>query len=84
MDTIAASTPIKRALFRYALEAKRKNLRKNGQYTHPIYDRIFFRKVAESLGGCVKSMSCGSAPIKPEILEDLSLIFSCPVFESYG
>lgn len=49
----------------YALNTKLKNLKESGVYTHSIYDKIFFAKTREALGGRVRIMISGSAPLLP-------------------
>jgi long-chain acyl-CoA synthetase len=49
----------------YALNTKLKNLKETGVYTHSIYDKIFFAKTREALGGRVRIMISGSAPLLP-------------------
>jgi long-chain acyl-CoA synthetase len=43
-----------------------------------------FKKVAALLGGKVRYMITGSAPIDPNVLEMLKIAFCCPVIEAYG
>jgi long-chain acyl-CoA synthetase len=43
---VAGNVPgIKGVLFKRALDAKLQNLRSTGQNTHPLWDRLVFRKV---------------------------------------
>jgi long-chain acyl-CoA synthetase len=43
-----------------------------------------FSKVREKLGGEVRFIITGSAPIAPNLLEFLRIAFCCPVLEGYG
>ena len=43
-----------------------------------------FGKVAKILGGKVKSMATGSAPIDKAVLDFLKVCFCCPILEGYG
>jgi long-chain acyl-CoA synthetase len=52
-------------MLEYALETKLTNLKKTGVYTHRLYDRIFFAKTKEALGGRCRLMISGSAPLLP-------------------
>ena len=49
----------------YALNTKLNNLKNSGTYTHSVYDKIFFSKTREALGGRVRLMISGSAPLLP-------------------
>jgi long-chain acyl-CoA synthetase len=49
----------------YALSTKLNNLKSSGTYTHSVYDKIFFSKTREALGGRVRLMISGSAPLLP-------------------
>jgi len=50
-------------LIKKAIEAKMKNLHTVGTVTHALYDRLIFDKVKMMLGGRVRMMGTGSAPI---------------------
>jgi|LSQX01.1.fsa_nt_gb malonyl-CoA/methylmalonyl-CoA synthetase len=46
-------------------------------------DHEFFRKAAPALSG-VRLYTCGSAPIRPEVLPELEHILGCPITNRYG
>ena len=75
---------IKQALFNWAYSSKVKNLRESGELKHWIWDRYVFQPIRERLGGRVRAMLSGSAPIAPEVIEFLRVCFSCEVYEGYG
>lgn len=68
----------------YALNVKMNNLKKSGAYTHPVYDRIFFAKTKEALGGRCRLMISGSAPLLPEVQHFLKVVLCAPLVEGYG
>jgi long-chain acyl-CoA synthetase len=45
---------------------------------------LIFRKFKGLLGGKVRLIICGAAPIAPHILREFRCFFSCPVLEAYG
>jgi long-chain acyl-CoA synthetase len=47
------------------LENKLTNVTTNGGFTHKVYDRLFFNKTKAALGGRVRLMISGSAPLLP-------------------
>jgi long-chain acyl-CoA synthetase len=68
----------------FALKTKLDNLRSSGAYTHKVYDRVFFNKTKEALGGRVRVMISGSAPLLPEVQDFLKVCMCCPLVEGYG
>jgi long-chain acyl-CoA synthetase len=59
----------KRHLFHMAVNSKIERLHKEGDSTHWFYDRLIFNKIKALLGGRVRVMITGSAPISPKVLE---------------
>jgi long-chain acyl-CoA synthetase len=68
----------------YALKTKLANLKSNGTYTHAIYDKFFFSKTKDALGGNIRVMISGSAPLLPEVQNFLKVCMSSPLLEGYG
>ncbi|KAH6905799.1 long-chain acyl-CoA synthetase [Coprinopsis sp. MPI-PUGE-AT-0042] len=75
---------LKGKLFQKALNTKLEELAKTGKTTHPLWDRIVFKKIQAALGGQVKFVASGSAPITPDVLNFLRVSFACEVVEGYG
>ena len=46
--------------------------------------RFVFRKIKTILGGELRFMLCGGAPLSPETEEFLNICFCCPVGQGYG
>ncbi|KAG0140300.1 hypothetical protein CROQUDRAFT_674731 [Cronartium quercuum f. sp. fusiforme G11] len=79
------NTPgLKSKLARYALSTKLQRLKDTGDHTHWLWDLIVFKKVKEALGGKIRLIASGSAPIAPEVLEFLKVAFVTKVIEGYG
>lgn len=51
---------------------------------HTFYDNLVFYKFREFLGGRVRVMVTGSAPISKEVLNFLKVAFCVPILEGYG
>ena len=83
-DKFAAKTGIGACLIRRALETKMANLKSTGKVTHWLWDRLVFNKVKALLGGKVRMMVTGSAPISGEVLDFLKVCFCCVIPEGYG
>ena len=63
----------------YALSTKLQNLKNSGSYKHRVYDRIFFAKTKEALGGRCRLMISGSAPLLPEVQNFLKVVLCAPL-----
>jgi long-chain acyl-CoA synthetase len=81
---ISQLTGFKKALAEKAVATKLENLEKNGELTHTFYDALVFKKFREILGGRVRVMITGSAPISREVLSFLKIAFCCQIHEGYG
>ena len=68
----------------YAVKTKLHNVTTSGQYTHRIYDPIFFNKTKQALGGKCRLMVSGSAPLLPDVQNFLKICMCCPLLEGYG
>ncbi|KAI8990962.1 hypothetical protein BDF20DRAFT_903877 [Mycotypha africana] len=69
-------------LFHMAYNAKKANL--DNSVHHWLYDRLVFKAIREKLGGRIRFIISGSAPIAPEVLEFLKICLSATVHEGYG
>ena len=77
-------TGCKRWLIEKGLSTKIAALNYTGDVTSGCYDGLVFGKVAKVLGGKVKLMGTGSAPMDKEVIDFLKVCFSCPMGEGYG
>ena len=53
-------------------------------FNHPLWDRIWSRKIRQVLGGHVRLIVSGSAPAAPQTLKFLRAALACNVLEGYG
>ncbi|KAJ3121814.1 Long chain acyl-CoA synthetase 7 peroxisomal [Nowakowskiella sp. JEL0407] len=83
-QTLNGPSQFRASLFRTALEAKTAHLKATGSFNHMFWDRLVFNKVRALLGGRVRFIMSGSAPISPEVLTFLRVCFCCEVVEGYG
>ncbi|ORX40378.1 acetyl-CoA synthetase-like protein [Piromyces finnis] len=70
-------------LFNFAYNSKKRGL-KRGSNTHWLWDRIVFNNIRNKLGGNVKAIYSGSAPLSADVTDFLNICFSCDVQEGYG
>ena len=87
-DAIKANTieapGIKGVLARAGYSAKLQNLINANTYNHQIWDKILLSKVAAVLGGRVKYLITGSAPVDHQVMQFFRIMFSCEFCEGYG
>jgi long-chain acyl-CoA synthetase len=79
-----AAGGLKKKLFYMALNTKLERVRKDGTVTHPLWDKIVFAKARNILGGQIKLMLTGAAPISAHVHDALKCIFCVPIAEGYG
>uniref|UniRef100_A0A8C1W6M4 Long-chain-fatty-acid--CoA ligase n=1 Tax=Cyprinus carpio TaxID=7962 RepID=A0A8C1W6M4_CYPCA len=79
-----AQTPFKKWLLNFAIEKKRAEVKQGIIRNDSIWDKLIFHKVQESLGGRVRVMVTGAAPISPTVLTFLRASLGCQIFEAYG
>ena len=77
-------TGCKRWMADKAMASKMSNYEANGAVTHGCWDAIIFKKMRALLGGEVRFMVTGSAPIEKQVIDFLKICFSCPIVEGYG
>eukprot|EP00007_Cunea_sp_BSH-02190019_P005185 CAMPEP_0174242634 /NCGR_PEP_ID=MMETSP0417-20130205/28580_1 /TAXON_ID=242541 /ORGANISM="Mayorella sp, Strain BSH-02190019" /LENGTH=691 /DNA_ID=CAMNT_0015322053 /DNA_START=204 /DNA_END=2279 /DNA_ORIENTATION=- len=79
---IAKSSKLLRWLFTTAYRNKLTKIRAG--HTTPLLDMLLFNKFKSQLGGRVRFMVSGGAPISPKCHEFLRVCFSVPVLQGYG
>ncbi|XP_015243271.1 PREDICTED: long-chain-fatty-acid--CoA ligase 5 [Cyprinodon variegatus] len=79
-----ATTPFKKWLLNFAAEMKYAEVKDGIIRKNSIWDKLIFNKVQESLGGRVRIMVTGAAPISPSVLSFLRAVLGCQIFEGYG
>ncbi|XP_034546010.1 long-chain-fatty-acid--CoA ligase 1-like isoform X2 [Notolabrus celidotus] len=79
-----ANTTLKRWLLGFAYRRKEAEMMRGIVRKDSIWDRLIFRKVQASLGGRVRLMLTGAAPISPAVLTFLRAAVGCQFYEGYG
>lgn len=75
---------VKGWLVKKAIQSKVSYYHRGKGLTHIAYDNMIFNKMKYILGGKVRMMITGSAPISSDVLDFLKVCFSCPIVEGYG
>ena len=81
---LSQKSPMIRLLFNKALEIKLKDYKEKGILTNVFWDNIVFKEIRNLLGGRMRFMLIGSAPMDSDILNFLRCTLSCEVVEGYG
>uniref|UniRef100_A0A8C2ZQS0 Long-chain-fatty-acid--CoA ligase n=1 Tax=Cyclopterus lumpus TaxID=8103 RepID=A0A8C2ZQS0_CYCLU len=79
-----ANSSLKRWLLGFAYRRKEAEMRRGIVRRDSIWDQLIFRKVQASLGGRVRLMLTGAAPISPTVLTFLRAAIGCQFYEGYG
>lgn len=82
--TIRDSGSIKKFLFETGFNSKRDNLKSGGAPTSTLWDALVFSKMKARLGGRVRLMVTGAAPLSDEVYRFLQVSFCVPVLQGYG
>ncbi|KFO98071.1 Long-chain-fatty-acid--CoA ligase 5 [Calypte anna] len=85
-DKIQSGTksPVKRCLLNFAVMMKLAEIKQGIIRNDSIWDQLVFHKVQETMGGRVRIMVTGAAPISPSVLTFLRAALGCQIFEAYG
>lgn len=81
---IKETTGMKRKVIDWGVQKKLYNLENYGYTTNTFYDKVVFNKFKAILGGRVRAMITGSAPISKEVLDFLKIAFCTQIHEGYG
>eukprot|EP00922_Rhytidocystis_sp_ex-Travisia-forbesii_P034201 GHVS01050815.1.p1 GENE.GHVS01050815.1~~GHVS01050815.1.p1 ORF type:complete len:661 (-),score=100.09 GHVS01050815.1:370-2352(-) len=88
VDKVQASVAdkgcISQWLFSSAIGAKLHHYKTAHTAHHAIYDKIVFGKIQKLLGGRVRVMATGSAPLAKEVQQKVSCLFACNLLEGWG
>ncbi|XP_061757501.1 long-chain-fatty-acid--CoA ligase 1-like [Nerophis ophidion] len=79
-----ANTPLKRWFLDFAFRKKEAEMSKGIMRRNSIWDRLVFKKVQATVGGRVRLMITGAAPISPDVLTFLRAALGCQFYEGYG
>lgn len=81
---LGQATGVKKWLVDRAVKVKMENYEEDGSVTDWFYDKVVFSKMKAVLGGNVRIMITGSAPIALEVIKFLKICFCVNIAEGYG
>ncbi|XP_014314594.1 long-chain-fatty-acid--CoA ligase 1 isoform X5 [Myotis lucifugus] len=79
-----ANTTLKRWLLDFASKRKEAELRSCIIRNNSLWDKLIFRKIQSNLGGKVRLMITGAAPVSATVLTFLRAALGCQFYEGYG
>ncbi len=82
--TIRDEGGLKQKLFNMGFSSKQDGLKAGGPPTSGFWDALIFSKLKAKLGGRVRLMITGAAPLSEEVYRFLQIAFCVPVLQGYG
>ncbi|KAG7264476.1 hypothetical protein CRUP_017178, partial [Coryphaenoides rupestris] len=79
-----AGSPLKRWLLDFASRRKMAEFKSGVVRKDSMWDTLIFQKIQSGLGGRVRLMITGAAPVSPVVLSFLRTALSCQFYEGYG
>lgn len=81
-DKVNSETPFKKAFFKFAYNYK--STWKARGYSTPLFDKLIFKKIAKLIGGQVRLILSGGAPLSPDTHEQIKICLCLDVVQGYG
>ncbi|GAB1303181.1 Long-chain-fatty-acid--CoA ligase 4 [Apodemus speciosus] len=82
MSKVQEMNYIQKTLFKIGYDYKLEQIKKG--YDAPLCNLILFKKVKALLGGNVRMMLSGGAPLSPQTHRFMNVCFCCPIGQGYG
>uniref|UniRef100_A0A671KY27 long-chain-fatty-acid--CoA ligase n=1 Tax=Sinocyclocheilus anshuiensis TaxID=1608454 RepID=A0A671KY27_9TELE len=79
-----AHSPLKRHILEFAFRRKENEMKSGIMRRDSVWDKIIFKKVQASVGGHVRLMITGAAPVSAPVLTFLRAALGCHFYEGYG
>ena len=83
-DILKKQPTIVKKIFKAAIDLKMKDYSEKGMLTNILWDYTIFKEVRNVLGGRMRFMLIGSAPMDDYVLNFLRCALSCEIVEGYG
>ncbi|KAM6177791.1 fatty acid CoA ligase Acsl3 isoform 2-T2 [Rhynchocyon petersi] len=82
MNKVSEMSSFQRNLFILAYNYKMEQISKG--HSTPLCDRFVFQKVRSLIGGNIRLLLCGGAPLSATTQRFMNICFCCPVGQGYG
>lgn len=82
--SMASKSKVKQWLLKRALADKSKEVMRGIVRSNGFWDRLVFRKVREGMGGRLRLIVIGAAPLDPDVMMFMRCAMGCIVGEGYG
>jgi len=82
LDKVAQQGSLLKSLFEYGLRYKNRWYKRT--WGTPICNWIVFRKIRALMGGKVRMIAAGGAPLPPNTHNFIRMTLGCPVLQGYG
>lgn len=79
---VNAEAPMKKAFFKFAYQYKTKWVARG--FLTPIMDKIIFKKIARLMGGRIRGVMSGGAPLAPDTHEQIQTCLCVEMVQGYG
>ncbi|KAB5565433.1 hypothetical protein PHYPO_G00241440 [Pangasianodon hypophthalmus] len=79
-----ANTPLKKWIVEFAFRRKEAEMMSGIMRRNSLWDKLIFKKVQASVGGKVRLMLTGAAPVSAPVLTFLRAALGCQFYEGYG
>eukprot|EP00923_Selenidium_pygospionis_P031859 GHVN01056304.1.p1 GENE.GHVN01056304.1~~GHVN01056304.1.p1 ORF type:complete len:686 (+),score=98.62 GHVN01056304.1:273-2330(+) len=75
---------VSKQMFQTGMRSKSNSFKRSASVSDGMWDSLVFSKTKALLGGRIKVMVTGSAPIDPLIQERMSVLFCAPLLQGFG
>ncbi|CAJ0575910.1 unnamed protein product, partial [Mesorhabditis spiculigera] len=82
VDDVNSRSPLFREVFKCMYERKRSRYEEG--YKTLLLNKLVFNKIGKILGGELRCVLSGGAPLSPETQRFMNICFCCPVIQGYG
>ncbi|CAJ0928049.1 unnamed protein product, partial [Mesorhabditis belari] len=82
VDDVNSRSPLFREVFKCMYERKRARYEEG--YKTLLLNKLVFNKIGKILGGELRIVLSGGAPLSPETQRFMNICFCCPVIQGYG